>query len=66
MLKGSSMKAVEVWAYISPDGRILADTTFKDENHVWQVALGWPTAEEIEKFKEQGCRVEKIKILVEG
>lgn len=43
-----------VWAIVWPDGRILADSTFKDEDHAWQIALGWPDDVEIEMAKRQG------------
>jgi hypothetical protein len=45
-----------IWAVVWPDGRILADSTFKDEAHAWQIALGWPDDVEIEIAKRQGCR----------
>lgn len=54
-----------VWAYIEPDGRILADTHFKDEADTWKIALGWPDDEEIEEAKRRGCRVELVGIAID-
>lgn len=56
------------WAVCWPDGRMLADSTFTDEAHAWQVALGWPSAEEIAYAQAQGvvaCRV-TVKPVSEG
>jgi hypothetical protein len=48
------------WAVIWPDGRVLADSTFKDEADAWKVALGWPDAAEIAHAKASGVRAVRV------
>lgn len=55
---------VAVWAFVRPDGRILADSDFRDEAHVWRIGLGWPDKEEIETAKKDGYRAEQVEIHV--
>lgn len=47
---------VTAWAVEDPEGRVLADSTFRDEAHAWQVALGWPSEQEIAHAKRRGYR----------
>ncbi|OHB85684.1 MAG: hypothetical protein A2Z38_04095 [Planctomycetes bacterium RBG_19FT_COMBO_48_8] len=56
-------KTMMVWAVIFEDGRVLADSTFRGEDHAWQIALGWPDAEEIEEAKKRGCVCQKVVII---
>lgn len=44
------------WAVEDPEGRVLADSTFRDEAHAWQVALGWPSQDEIDHAKKRGYK----------
>jgi hypothetical protein len=55
--------ATESWAIFYPSGEVIADTTFKDENHAWQIALGWPNAEEIEQAKRNGFRAARVHLV---
>lgn len=55
-----SKEGTQAWAVIWPDGRVLVDSTFRDEAHAWTVALGWPDAEEIAEAKKKGVKVKKI------
>lgn len=57
---------MKVWAMIYPDGKILADSTFRDEAHVWRIGLGWPDKEEIEAAKKKGHRAEQVEIHIPG
>lgn len=54
----------EVWAFINEKGGVNADSSFRDEHHVWTICLGWPDAEEIEEAKKRGCRVCRVRIKV--
>lgn len=54
--------AVEAWAYIDADKRILIDTTVDDPDVMWRIALGWPTRGEVEYAKANGCRVVRVRI----
>lgn len=56
------MSEREVWAVIFPDGRIVADSSFQDEEHALRVVLGWPTRGEVKWFKERGGRAVLIKV----
>ena len=51
-----------VWAFIKPDGSILADSDFKDEREAWVVGLGWPTRGEVKEAKKKGYRVVEVTI----
>lgn len=51
-IAGSTM----AWAVEDPAGQVLADSTFRDEAHAWQVALGWPSEEEISDAKRRGYK----------
>lgn len=66
------------WAVVWPDnwlqaahgnrvlgapGAILADTKFESEEEAWQVALGWPSADEIAYAKKMGVKVVRVTIL---
>jgi hypothetical protein len=53
-----------IWAIVWPDGRVLADSTFKDEAHAWMIALGWPDNQEIELAKSQGYKAVQITIQI--
>lgn len=53
---------IKAWAVVFPDNRIIADSGFKDEDHAWTVALGWPDAEEIERAKKNGHRAMRLTI----
>jgi hypothetical protein len=52
----------KAWAIIWPDGRILADSDFKDEAEAWQVALGWPDDKEISIAKRRGYKAAQVSI----
>lgn len=52
----SKLTLRKLHAVIMTDGRIIAESEFKDENHAWTVALGWPSTNEIEHAKKQGAR----------
>jgi hypothetical protein len=56
----------EIWAYIRNDGRVLADSTFRDEDDAWRIALGWPHQSEIEHAKAAGDRVVRVRVEVVG
>lgn len=56
---------MKVWAMIYPDGKILADSNFRDEAHVWRIGLGWPDKEEIENAKNKGYRAEPVEVHVQ-
>lgn len=51
-----------MWAIVSPAGAVHADTDFRDENHAWQIVLGWPTEQEITDAKEDGYRAIEIPV----
>jgi hypothetical protein len=53
-----------IWAIIRPDGRVMADSDFKDEAHAWRVALGWPDDKEIAFAKRNGYRAERVEVRV--
>lgn len=54
------------WAVTRTDGRTVADFgPDMDEKSIWVLALGWPSAKEIEWQKARGarafrCRLEEI------
>lgn len=54
------------WAVIRGDRRVVADFGNDiNEKNIWDLALGWPSAKEIEWHKAHGarafkCRVEEI------
>lgn len=50
------------WAFIRPNGQVLADSLFKDEEDAWTIGLGWPGEEEVEQMKKEGYRVEQVEI----
>lgn len=63
----------EAWAFVVPeakpgesykagDKQVLADSTFRDADHAWEIGLGWPSREEIEEAKKRGCRVVRVRI----
>ena len=52
----------KVWCYYGAGGRILADSSFKGEDHVWSIALGWPSEKEVEWAKQNGDLVRLIEI----
>ena len=52
----SNLTLRKLHAVIMTDGRIIAESEFKDENHAWTVALGWPHPDEIEHAKQNGAR----------
>jgi hypothetical protein len=54
-----------IWAIIWPDGKILADSDFKDEAHAWHIALGWPDDKEIAIAKRKGFKARKVRIITE-
>jgi len=56
-------EVTQAWAVIWPDGRMLADTSFNDEQHAWQVCLGWPDADEIEAAKRRGARAVRVTVV---
>lgn len=43
-----------VWAIVFPNGRIITGTDLEDEDHAWEIAMGWPHADEIEEQKKLG------------
>jgi hypothetical protein len=49
-----------IWAIIFPDGKIVAGSDFKDEAHAWQMVLGWPDEEEIERAKQEGYKAVRV------
>lgn len=53
-----------VWAFIRPDGNVLADSTFLTEEDVWRIGLGWPSNLEIEEAKRLGYVVRQIEVYV--
>jgi hypothetical protein len=55
---------MQVWAFITPDGAVLADSDFKDEAAAWQAGLGWPDDKEIAIAKGRGYRVLQVEIVV--
>jgi len=48
-----------VWAVIFPDGRIVTGTDLEDEESAWQIALGWPHADDIKRHKLLGAYATK-------
>jgi len=56
------MLTLECWAYISPTGNVIADSTFESEAVAWRIGLGWPDEEEIQRAKKRGARVVRVKI----
>lgn len=56
MTKWKDRKITQAWAIIKPNGDILLDSNFADEAQAWQVALGWPSDDEIEIAKKEGYR----------
>lgn len=50
------------YAYLAPNGMILADSDFDTPERAWQVGLGWPDAAEIEQAKKRGARVMKVRV----
>ena len=56
MAKWKDLKITRAWAIIKPNGDILLDSDFKDEAQAWQIALGFPSGEEIEEAKARGYR----------
>jgi hypothetical protein len=55
---------MKVWAFIRPDGTILADSTFATADDAWRVGLGYPPPEEIEEHKRLGYRVEQVDVTI--
>lgn len=53
---------MKVWCYFGADGRVCADSGFKDEDEAWRVMLGWPTRGEVRRAQRRGDRVEEIEI----
>jgi hypothetical protein len=53
-----------IWAIVWPDGKLLADSTFKDEDHAWQIALGWPSEEEILAAKAAGYKAVQVEVQI--
>lgn len=49
-------KITQAWAIIKPNGDILLDSSFANEAHAWQIALGWPSDQEIDEAKKNGYR----------
>ena len=46
------------WGWIRPDGSFVVDSQMEDEDHCWQIGLGWPDARrEIEEAKRKGWKV---------
>ena len=43
--------------YVDSNKRVIIDSSFKDESDVWQIALGWPSTEEIEIAKASGDKI---------
>jgi hypothetical protein len=58
-------KTRHVWTAILHDGTLIADSSFSDEAHAWQVALGWPSDEEIAEAKRLVDRVVRATITYE-
>lgn len=54
-----------MYAVIWPDGRILADSTFKSEADALKIALGFPDENDIGAFKAAGGRVETVRMFRE-
>lgn len=54
---------IELWAYITPEGRVLADSEFKSESDAWRIGLGWPDDSEIIAAKAAGARVERVSVI---
>lgn len=55
----------KVWAIVWPDGKkILADSNFKDADHAWDIALGWPSAEEIARAKKAGYKARQLEFRI--
>ena len=50
------------WAFVGADGSMFADTFFSIQDSVWDVALGWPNAEDIQEAKKRGCRVCRVRV----
>ena len=45
------------WMVVLPDGHVVVQAGANvDENHIWQIALGWPDAEEIRDAQRRGAR----------
>jgi hypothetical protein len=50
------------WGWKRPDGSIVVDSSIKDEESAWQIALGWPDALEIEQAKRDGWVVQRFAV----
>ncbi|MDD5688511.1 MAG: hypothetical protein PHE88_11850 [Elusimicrobia bacterium] len=56
MTEWKDRKITQAWAIIKPNGDILLDSDFANESHAWQIALGWPSDDEIAEAKNNGYR----------
>jgi hypothetical protein len=52
-----------MWAVIFPDGEICTGSDMKNEADAWEIALGWPDAQEIEDAKKSGVYAAKARLL---
>ena len=59
----NNMRSIKVWAMIAPNGEIIAGSDFRDEEHTWQIGLGWPSAEEIAEAKKKGYVVKQLTLI---
>jgi hypothetical protein len=53
---------MKVWAFIGPDGTIMADTEFKTEADAWWSELRCRSPEDIEEYRRRGYRVERVEV----
>lgn len=53
---------MKVWCYFGANGRICADSDFRDAEDAWRTILGWPTVGEVTAAQARGDRVVLIEI----
>jgi hypothetical protein len=56
-------KTLRAWAIIDPEGHIHVDSTLETEERAWEVALGWPSQEEIEGRKKEGWKAVIVTVI---
>lgn len=55
---------MKVWCYFGANGRVCADSSFRDADDAWRTMLGWPTVDEVREAQKRGDRVVQIGIEV--
>jgi len=55
------MKGI-AWGWKRPDGSFVVDSSLGGPEEAWQLALGWPTLEEIDAAEKEGWVIQKFSV----